>query len=182
MKTSIVVFTTLVTRAAMEGGLSPELAYPLGDSYIQTAEDCRDSGELNSLAHAMYHDFIYRVHQLRANPHCSHAIQKCCDYIELSLDRKIHAKDLAALVGYTEYYLTEKFKNETGLSVSDYVRNAKINRAKMLLQSTDMSVSEIAERLAFNSANYLIRVFKELEGCTPAAYRERHHSETPLQS
>lgn len=182
MKTSIVVFTTLVSRAAMEGGLSPELAYPLGDSYIQTAEDCRDSGELNSLAHAMYHDFIYRVHQLRANPHCSHAIQKCCDYIELSLDRKIHAKDLAALVGYTEYYLTEKFKNETGLSVSDYVRNAKINRAKMLLQSTDMSVSEIAERLAFNSANYLIRVFKELEGCTPAAYRERHHLETPLQS
>ena len=182
MKTSIVVFTTLVTRAAMEGGLSPELAYPLGDSYIQTAEDCRDSGELNSLAHAMYHDFIYRVHQLRANPHCSHAIQKCCDYIELSLDRKIHAKDLAALVGYTEYYLTEKFKNETGLSVSDYVRNAKINRAKMLLQSTDMNVSEIAERLAFNSANYLIRVFKELEGCTPAAYRERHHLETPLQS
>ena len=173
MKTSIVVFTTLVTRAAMEGGLSPEIAYPLGDSYIQTAEDCRDSGELNSLAHAMYHDFIYRVHQLRANPHCSHAIQKCCDYIELSLDRKIHAKDLAVLVGYTEYYLTEKFKNETGLSVSDYVRNAKINRAKMLLQSTDLSVSEIAERLAFNSANYLIRVFKELEGCTPAAYRER---------
>ena len=126
MKTSIVVFTTLVTRAAMEGGLSPEIAYPLGDSYIQTAEDCQDSGELNSLAHAMYHDFIYRVHQLRANPHCSHAIQKCCDYIELSLDRKIRAKDLAVLVGYTEYYLTEKFKNETGLSVSDYGRLYRI--------------------------------------------------------
>ncbi len=177
IKTSIVVFTTLVSRAAMEGGLSPEIAYPLGDSYIQTVEDCRDSGELNSLAHAMYHDFIYRVHQLRANPHCSHAIQKCCDYIELSLDRKIHARDLAALVGYTEYYLTEKFKNETGLSVSDYVRNAKINRAKMLLQSTDLSVSDISERLAFNSSNYLIRVFKELEGCTPAMYREKRLTE-----
>ena len=173
MKTSIVVFTTLVTRAAMEGGLSPEIAYPLGDSYIQTAENCRDSGELNSLAHAMYHDFIYRVHQLRANPHCSHAIQKCCDYIELSLDRKIRAGDLAALVGYTEYYLTEKFKNETGLSVSDYVRRAKINCAKMLLRSTDLSVGEIADRLAFNSANYLIRVFRDLEGCTPAAFRSR---------
>ena len=78
---------------------------------------------------------------------------------------------------YTEYYLTEKFKYETGLSVSDYVRNAKINRAKMLLQSTDLSVSEIAERLAFNSANYLIRVFKELEGCTPAAFMEKLKAE-----
>ena len=182
MKTSITVFTTLVTRAAMEGGLSPEIAYPLGDSYIQTAEDCRDSGELSSLAHTMYHDFIYRVHQLHMDPRHSHAIQKCCDYIELSLDRKIHAKDLAALVGYTEYYLTEKFKNETGLSVSDYVRNAKISRAKMLLQSTDLSVGDIADRLAFNSANYLIRVFRELEGCTPAAYRNRHRSEVPPQA
>jgi AraC-like DNA-binding protein len=59
------------------------------------------------------------------------------------------------------------------LSVSDYVRQAKINRAKTLLQSTGLSVSEIAERLAFNSDNYLIRVFKELEGCTPAAFREK---------
>lgn len=177
MKTSIVVFTTLVTRAAMEGGLSPEIAYPLGDSYIQAAEDCRDSGELNSLSHAMYHDFIYRVHQLHASPHCSHAIQKCCDYIELSLDRKIRARDLATLVGYTEYYLTEKFKHETGLSVSDYVRNAKIKRARMLLQYTDLSITEIADRLAFNSANYLIRVFKEREGCTPAAFREKLQTE-----
>ena len=102
VKTSIVVFTTLVSRAAMEGGLSPEIAYPLGDSYIQSTENCRDSGELNALAHAMYHDFVYRVHHLRVNPDYSHAIQKCCDYIELSLDRKIRIADLAALVGYTE--------------------------------------------------------------------------------
>ena len=175
MKTSVTVFTTLVTRAAMEGGLSPETAYPLGDSYIQTAEDCRDSGELASLASAMYHDFIYRVHQLHANPNYSHTIQKCCDYIELSLDRKIQAKDLAALVGYTEYYLTEKFKSETGLSVSDYVRQAKINRAKTLLLTTALSVSQVAERLAFNTPNYFIHVFRELEGCTPAVFRQRHN-------
>ena len=125
MKTSIVVFTTLVSRAAMEGGLSPEVAYALGDSYLQSVEDCRDSGELAALATAMYHDFIYRVHHLRSNPGYSHAIQKCCDYIELSLDRKIRVSDLAALVGYTEYYLTEKFKKETGVPVSQYIRFAK---------------------------------------------------------
>lgn len=84
VKISIVVFTTLVCRAAMEGGLSPDIAYELGDSYIQAVEDCRDSGELNALAHAMYHDFVYRVHYLHSNPSYSHAIQKCCDYIGYS--------------------------------------------------------------------------------------------------
>ena len=174
MKTSNIVFTSLVCRAAMEGGLSPEVAYSLGDSYIQAVENCRDSGELSALATAMYHDFIYRVHYLHANPNYSHAIQKCCDYIELSLDRKICAADLAGLVGYTEYYLTEKFKKETGKSVSEYIRQMKIDRAKILLQSTNMSVQEIAERLAFNTPNYFIQCFRDLIGCTPAQFRKRN--------
>ena len=173
MKTSITVFTTLVSRAAMEGGLSPEVAYALGDSYIQSAEDCRDSGELTALAHAMYHDFVYRVHHLRVNPDYSHAVQKCCDYIELSLDRRIRVADLAALCGYTEYYLSEKFKKETGQSVNSYIRCAKIERAKVLLESTELSVSEIADKLAFNTVNYFIQSFRETTGYTPAQYRAR---------
>ena len=173
IKTSIVVFTTLVSRAAMEGGLSPEVAYALGDSYIQSAEDCRDSGELSALAHAMYHDFIYRVHHLRVNPNYSHAIQKCCDYIELSLDRKIRTADLAALVGYTEYYLTEKFKKETGQSLRSYIRYAKVEHAKVLLESTDLSVRDLADRLAFHTVNYFIQCFRDTTGYTPAQYRKR---------
>lgn len=178
MKTSIIVFTSLVTRAAMEGGLSPEIAYPVGDAYIQTAEDCRDSGELTALAYAMYHDFIYRVHHLHTNPNYSHAVQKCCDYIELSLDRRIRAEDLASLVGYSEYYLTEKFRNETGLSVNSYIRQAKINRACILLETTEYSVQEIAERLAFNTPNYFIQCFRELKGTSPAQYRKRLSEKT----
>ena len=176
MKISIVVFTTLVSRAAMEGGLSPEEAYNLGDSYIQSVEDCRDSGELSALAHAMYHDFVYRVHYLHNKPNYSHAIQKCCDYINLSLDRKIRASDLASLVGYTEYYLTEKFKKETGLSISSYIRNAKIERAKTLLQTTSFPIHEIADKLSFNTPNYFIQVFREVTGYSPATYRKHHSS------
>ena len=172
MKTSITVFVTLVSRAAMEGGLSPEVAYELGDSYIQAAEDCRDSGELSAMTFTMYHDFIYRVHHLHFRPECSLAIRKCCDYIDLSLDKKIRVKDLAMLCGYTEYYLTEKFKKETGLSVSAYIRRARVERAKVMLTSTDRPVREIAERLAFNTVNYFIQCFKEETGVTPAQYRK----------
>ena len=177
MKTSLTVFITLVSRAAMEGGLSPEIAYSLGDSYIQTVENCRDSGELAAIGPAMYHDFIYRVHHVRSNPNYSHAIQKCCDYIELSLDRRIRTSDLAALVGYTEYYLTEKFRRETGKAISTYIRDARIARAKVILESTQLSVAEVADRLAFNTPNYFIQCFRSVTGCTPAQYRKRFRHE-----
>lgn len=172
-KTSIIVFTSLVCRAAIEGGLSPEEAYALGDSYIQSAENAKTTDDLDPLALMMYDDFIQRVHKCRTNPNLSQQVQMCVDYIEMHLEEKIRAADLAKLVGYTEYYLTHKFKEETGLSVSDYAKFAKIERAKVLLKSTDQTVQDIAAALSFSTRNYFSRVFQEVTGLTPMEYRER---------
>ena len=172
-KTSIIVFTSLVCRAAIEGGLSPEEAYALGDSYIQSAENAKTLDDLEPLGLMMYDDFVRRVHKCRTNPNLSQQVQKCVDYIEMHLEEKIRAADLAALVGYTEYYLTHKFKEETGLSVNDYAKFAKIERAKVLLKSTDRPVQDIALGLGFATRNYFSRVFQEVTGQTPMEYREK---------
>lgn len=172
-KTSIIVFTSLVCRAAIEGGLSPEEAYALGDSYIQSAENAKTQDDLDPLALMMYDDFVRRVHKCRTNPNLSQQVQKCVDYIEMNLDKKIRAADIAALVGYTEYYLTHKFKEETGLSVTDYIKFAKIERAKVLLKSTDQTVQDIAAALSFSTRNYFSRIFQEVTGQTPMEYREK---------
>ena len=87
-KTSIIVFTSLVCRAAIEGGLSPEEAYALGDSYIQSAENAKTLDDLEPLGLMMYDDFVRRVHKCRTNPHLSQQVQKCVDYIEMNLDKK----------------------------------------------------------------------------------------------
>ena len=170
-KISVIVFTSLVCRAAIEGGLSPEEAYALGDSYIQTAESAKTLDDLNPLSLVMYDDFIRRVHKCRTNPKLSRPVQQCVDYIEMHLDQKIRAADLAAVVGYTEYYLTHKFKAETGLCINDYIKFAKIERAKVLLKSTDQTVQEIAAALCFSTRNYFSRIFQEVTGQTPMEYR-----------
>ena len=172
-KTSIIVFTSLVCRAAIEGGLSPEEAYALGDSYIQSAENAKTLDDLEPLGLMMYDDFVRRVHKCRTNPYLSQQVQKCVDYIEMNLDKKIRAADMAALVGYTEYYLTHKFKEETGLSVTDYIKFVKIERAKVLLKSTDQTVQDIATALSFSTRNYFSRIFQEVTGQTPMEYREK---------
>ena len=154
-------------------GLSPEEAYALGDSYIQSAENAKTLDDLAPLGLMMYDDFVRRVHKCRTNPNLSQQVQKCVDYIEMNLDKKIRAADIAALVGYTEYYLTHKFKEETGLSVTDYIKFAKIERAKVLLKSTDQTVQDIAAALSFSTRNYFSRIFQEVTGQTPMEYREK---------
>lgn len=173
-KTSAAVFISLCTRAAIEGGLSPEEAYSLGDYYIQNAENCRDYSEIMGCNHDMYMDFIQRVHRKKANPNYSSQIQSCCDYIEFHIEEKLRIKTLADRIGYSEYYLSKKFKQETGMTVNEYIRNAKIERAKLLLSTTDYDIDAISEMLQFSSRGYFGEVFLRVTGTTPAAYQKKY--------
>jgi len=173
-KTSVTVFCSIVCRAAMEGGLSPEEAYSLGDAYIQSTENAKTLDDLTAISGMMFDDFVHRVHRCRTNPKLSEAVQKCCDYIEMNLSEKIRAADLAVLAGYSEYYITRKFKEETGFFINDYIKFVKIERAKLLLESTDLTVLEISEQLGFATRSYFSHAFHAIAGMTPTEFREKN--------
>lgn len=170
-KISNTVFCSIVCRAAIEGGLSPEEAYTLGDAYIQSSESACTMDELTAIALTMYDDFIHRVHKCRTNPKLSPVVQKCVDYIEMHLEERIRAADLAAVAGYSEYYTTHRFQKETGFTVSDYIKFAKVERAKVLLRGTDQDVREIANALGFSSRSHFSQSFKQVTGQSPAEFR-----------
>lgn len=172
-KTSLIVFASIICRAAIEGGLSPEEAYSVGDAYIQSVERTTEYSDLVTISPIMYDDFVRRVHKCRTNPKLSKQVQRCCDYIEMHLDEKVQAKDLAALVGYSEYYITRCFKEETGIYINDYIKFAKVERAKVLLTSTEQTVLEISEQLGFSTRSYFSYAFRQVAGCTPIEYRAR---------
>ena len=78
---------------------------------------------------------------------------------------------LAAMTGYTEYYLSRKFKEETHCTINDYSKIVRIERAKVLLYTTNDSTGKIADRLHFCSGSYFAREFRKFTGKTPAEYR-----------
>ena len=170
-RVSTIVFCTIVCRAAMDGGLSPEEAYSLGDAYIQSALDAHSIEETSTVCISMYDDFVRRVHSKRQNPYYSEPIQRCCDYIEMNIDRNIHAQELADMVGYSVTYFTRRFREETGFGISDFVKAARIERAKILLKDSEYSVQEVSDKLGFTTRNYFTRCFRELTGMTPMEYR-----------
>ena len=168
-------FTALCTRAAIEGGLTPDTAYTVGDSYIQSLTECRTIADVRTVNHAMYEDFIRRVHRQRYNPAYSQQIQSCAAYIEAHLDEELTLETLAHEVGYSEYHLSRKFKEETGDNIRDYIKYARIERAKLLLATSDLSVKEIAERLQFCAPSHFARVFREVTGQLPQEYRKENY-------
>ena len=83
-------------------------------------------------------------------------------------------------MGYTEYYLSRKFQQEMGIRLLDYIKNVRLEYAKVWLLSTDKSIQEISEQLRFGTRNYFTRVFKEKTGKTPAAYRDENRGQAEV--
>ncbi len=172
-KNYIISFITLVTRAAIRGGLDPQSAYSIGELYLANAENASSTAELAQLHGAMFDDFIQRVHKVRSSKNISSSVQRCCDYIDLHLHEKITMQALSAQVGYDDYYLAQKFKKEIGMTVSQYVRQKRVERAKLLLRSSGQSIAAIADSLGFCNSSHFSDAFRSLTGMTPVEYREK---------
>lgn len=164
-------FTSLCVREAIQAGISPDTAYSVGDSYIQSMVQCKTITELQSTNHAMYEDFIMRVHKHRTNPEVSTLIQNCRDYIESHTDRPLSLSILAKQMGYSQSHLSRKFKQEIGVSVTNYIQYARVERAKFLLSSTEDSIAKIALDLHFSSGSHFSDIFWQITGKKPQQYR-----------
>jgi two-component system response regulator YesN len=78
---------------------------------------------------------------------------------------------IADEMGMNPAYLGRQYKEATGLSIADSVKQVRIAKARELLQETDRSVKEIAEKVGFANDKYFFVVFKELVGMTPMEFR-----------
>jgi len=167
-------FIALCAHAAIEGGLSAETAYNRKDAYIQEVESAQSVTEVSQIGRELYADFVQLVHKQKNSLPYSKPVQSTCDYIQNHLGEKLSAGFLAERVGYADYYLSRIFKKETGISIDEYTRNARVERAKVLLVSTKDSIQDIAAALGFGERNYFSVTFKKVTGIPPAAYRKKH--------
>ncbi len=94
--------------------------------------------------------------------------------VEADLENGICLAEIAQKLHFNLYYLSRLFKNEKGISLSDYITNQKMERAKKLLKESDIKVQTIGERMGYSSPANFIRGFKKYTGVTPNEYRREY--------
>lgn len=105
------------------------MAYSLSDTYTESVDRCNTISQIAAVSHTMYEDFIRRVNQYRRQSGVTRSIRICCDYIDTHPTEELKLEALVGETGYTEYYLTRKFKKEMGRSVNAYIRTARVQYA-----------------------------------------------------
>lgn len=177
-KNLLICTATLVTRAAIQGGLDQETAFSLSDIYIQKAELLDDYVALTRLNARMVLDFTQRVETAKCGTNNTGLIRDARNYIFAHINETITTDALSRVLGLNRTYLCKLFLQETGLTVNHFVTSVKLEEAKRLMDVTSKSIAEIAEYLGYSSQSYFQKVFKKHISMTPGEYRTGQVSHT----
>ncbi|MBW4471511.1 MAG: AraC family transcriptional regulator [Stenomitos rutilans HA7619-LM2] len=147
----------LLKAEVLNGGLS-------GDLFV---ESLRNVLLIHLLRHYSQAASIKTVETRLSLPQI-HAVKT---YIENHLAESLSIANLAAIVPMSEFHFARSFKAATGESPHRYVTQRRIERAKIFLSVTQLSVAEISDRVGFSNQSHFTAQFRKLTGTTPRGYR-----------
>jgi len=99
-------------------------------------------------------------------------LDKVFQYVEKYYQTNIDLQEISKVAGFSKYYFTRFFKENTGVTFVAYLNNFRITKAEWYLMEVEDSITEVAYKSGFNSIKTFNRLFKELKGCAPMEYRK----------
>lgn len=170
LKNSIICSCTFMARAAITGGVSPDDAFTLSDTYIQRIEECSEINELLKFEDAMISGYTSAVNSVRKNRY-STAVYQALNYIDAHLCEPISVSRIASAVFLNPNYLSGIFSNETGETIHNCIIRRRIEEAAFYVRNSAESLAEIAAFYQFSSQSHFVQSFKRVMGVTPGIYR-----------
>lgn len=173
IKNTFIVSATLASRAAIRGGMSIEDAMQLSDAYIQKCEILTSPDRIINLQYHMVLDFTEQVNAIRGGIHTSKLTIDVSNYILHHLSDAITTDAIAKELFMSRSHLSRSFIAETGMALSDFIMQKKIEEAKKLLRYSTKSLSAISTYLGFSSQSHFSRSFKKYASENPSVYRNK---------
>jgi two-component system, response regulator YesN len=131
---------------------------------------CQDYRELRYWTKKMFMSIIELVKRSSEDKN-SIVIQKCKDFIKESFHEDLTLEGIAQRFHFNPSYFSSFFKNQTGVSLTDYIVQVRMEQAEKLLQTTDEKIIEVARKVGYKDAGYFIRIFRREKGISPKKYR-----------
>ncbi|WP_455615928.1 response regulator transcription factor [Eisenbergiella sp.] len=95
-------------------------------------------------------------------------------YIAENLSKPLSLSDVAACINYNATYVSRLYRQLRGISLTEYITQCRIKKAKKLLLNTTESIQNIARETGFDTSQYFSIVFKKETGVSPREYRNSH--------
>ena len=162
---------SMIDAAILGGGDETKLNALVGNCFddIAHVKDAQTAEQWLSKIVVDIANLVAHVYEKRSKSLVRSAIK----YMEENYGQPLSYKDVAKEVFISPSYFLSLFKQETGATFVDHLTELRIDKAKLLLASTEKSIAEIAYDVGFNNPNYFSSTFKKLTGLTAKEYRSR---------
>ncbi|MBN1675530.1 MAG: helix-turn-helix domain-containing protein [Kiritimatiellae bacterium] len=100
----------------------------------------------------------------------------CRDHIRANFRKPLSLAEVASAIAVSPFYLSHVFSRHTGSTFIEHVNEVRLQQARSLLVGTDLTVSEIADRVGYSDVYYFSKVFKKTYACPPTQFRKRYAS------
>lgn len=173
-KNTFIVTATLAARSAIRGGVNVEEALSTSDLLIRNCEALQDVQSILRLQIGMLLTFTEQVQRLRSGIRPTALALEVAAYVQRHLTETVSVEAMAQELHLSRPHLSRRFREETGMTLTDFVLQKKSEEAARLLVTTDKSLIAISEYLGFSSQSHMARVFRKYQGESPQRYRMNH--------
>lgn len=164
-----------LASACINMGMGQTEANTICDLYILKADDSRTIDGINRLFEDMCLDFTERMQEIRKESVISLHIRRCIDYIYENLGADLSVKALAKAAELNPAYFSRLFRQEVGIPLKRFVKEARVDTARNLLRYSDLPYLVISTSLGFSTQSVFIAAFNDITGMTPKVYREKYY-------
>jgi len=150
----------------------------LAESMSQELKQKNTGHGSRALGYALFIELIVTLSRMYVSGESGHnrvihRLARVFTYMEQHITSSLSLEELIEISGMSASTLTRAFKRSTGLSPISYHLRMRIDRARTLLQDTQLTITDIAYELGFNDSNYFTRQFRKIVGIPPRMYRKR---------
>lgn len=171
-KNYLIIMNTLLRKAAERGGVHPIHIDKVSGGFARKIERIASVSEISELMAEMFRTYCQLVRS-HATAGLSPVVQKTVLLIDEDLSADLSLSALAKALSVSAGYLSTVFKREMGKTVSEYVREVRVNYACHLLKSTDLQIQTVALHCGIMDVQYFSKLFKKETSMTPKEYREK---------
>lgn len=170
-KNSVHTMNTLFRKAIEGNHVHPIYIHESSSDFGIRIEQAETMEALAMLVVEMLRRYCYLARKYSVAVY-SEPIRKAMLYIDLNLANPISTKEIAADQFLSPNYLSTRFHEETGKTISDFILEKRVKMACKLLRESNRSVQEVAMSVGIGDASYFSKQFKKIMGVSPLQYQK----------
>ncbi len=169
LKSDSVHLMVVLIRKCFQSGMVADALMDSVLAYANRLIQANSATEVHVILQGLMEQLLEAVEQQRLRDR-RQKVRRAIQYIHAHYHRGLSLEDVAGVVGLSYSYFSRLFSRETGMSFQEYLTQIRLENAKQLLLTTNLTVEEITAQVGYEDASHFIRVFKRCSGITPRRF------------